>query len=41
VTSADNIGAALAGEDVGTWFAPAPSAEPRTDVLSVILHDEE
>ena len=41
VTSADNIGAALAGEHVGTWFAPAPSVEPRTDVLSVILHDEE
>src|SRR5690606_26492399 len=41
VTSADNIGAALSGESVGTWLAPAPSAEPRTDVLSVIMHDEE
>ena len=41
VTSADNIDAALQGEHVGTWFAPAPSSEPRTDVLSVLLHDEE
>ena len=41
VTSADNIDAALKGEHVGTWFAPAPTSEPRTDVLSVILHDEE
>ncbi|MGO2097753.1 MAG: amino acid kinase family protein, partial [Candidatus Microbacterium stercoravium] len=41
VTSADNIADALAGRQVGTWFAPAETSEPKTDTLSVILGDDD
>ena len=36
VTSADNVSEALAGANIGTWFAPAPMAEPATGTLPVI-----
>lgn len=36
VTSADNVSEALAGASIGTWFAPAPTAEPATGALPVI-----
>lgn len=41
VTSADNVGAALAGDTVGTWFAPAEASRPETGTLSAILQDDE
>ncbi|WP_156759666.1 glutamate 5-kinase [Microbacterium karelineae] len=41
VTSADNIADALAGHDVGTWFAPAETTHPKTEAISVILQDDE
>ncbi len=40
VTSADNIGEALAGHHVGTWFAPAET-HPKTEAIGIILQDDE
>ncbi|MGI6879784.1 glutamate 5-kinase [Microbacterium sp. gxy059] len=40
VTSADNVQEALAGHDVGTWFAPVEDGHPKTESLPIIPLDE-